>query len=89
VGWLSLCEPLSSAKEEPPWVLHERLAQASLLNGTPRPRGGMAKRLREIRSVHSLPVEKSVELIDLSPEEYFAAPGKHLSRLWMGFQEGG
>jgi hypothetical protein len=88
VDWLSLCDPLSSVKEEPPWVLHEGLAQASLLNGTLNPKDGMAEWLHEIRSVHSLPVEKSVEFIDVSPEEYLAAPEKHLSRLWMRFQEG-
>jgi hypothetical protein len=58
VDWLSLCDSLSTVKEKPPWVLHEGLAQASLLNGV------------------------------LGPKAYLAAPGKHLSRLWMRFQEG-
>jgi hypothetical protein len=66
VDWLSLRDPLSGVKEEPPWVLHEGLAQASPLNGTLSARSGMAEWLREIRSFQSLPVEKSVETIDVS-----------------------
>ena len=88
IDWLSLCDPLPNVKEEPPWVLREGLAQSSLLNGVLSPRDGLAEWLHEITSVHSLPMEKSSEFIDISPEEYLAFPGKHLSRLWMRFQEG-
>jgi hypothetical protein len=86
-----LVDPLrssSSVKEKPPWVLHEGLARASLLKGHLSPRGGMAERLHEIRSVQSPPIEESGEFMDVGPEEGLAAPGKHLSRLWMRFQEG-
>ena len=38
VEGLSLCDPLSSVKEEPPRVLHDGVAQASLLNGTLSPK---------------------------------------------------
>ena len=85
VEWLTLCDPLSSVKEKPPWLLHEELARACLLNRPLGPRGGMAERMHEIRSVQSPQLEKSGELMDASPEECLAAPGKHLSRLWMRF----
>jgi hypothetical protein len=88
VDWLTLCNPLSSVKEKPPRVFHEGLARVSLLNEPLSPRSGMAEQLHEIRSVQYLPIEKSVEFIDVSPEEDLAVPGRHLSRLWMRFQEG-
>jgi len=87
VNWLGLCDPLSTLIEEPPWVLHQGLDQASLLGRTLGPKDGLQEWLNEIRSVHSLPPEKTVEFVDMSPEEYFGDPGKHLSRLWMRFKE--
>jgi len=42
VDGLSLCDPLSSVKEEPPWVLHDGVALASLLNGTLSPKAYLA-----------------------------------------------
>jgi len=42
VEGLSLCDPLSSVKEEPPRVLHDGVAQASLLNGTLSPKAYLA-----------------------------------------------
>lgn len=88
LNWLSLCDPLPSAKEEPPWLLHEGLAQVSLLNGALSPKERVVEWLDHLRSVHPKPQEDSVEFIDVSPEEYLAAPKAHLVRLWMRFQEG-
>jgi hypothetical protein len=85
--WLSLCDPLPSLQEEPPWALHEGLAQASLLSSTFSPKEGMEEWLREIRSTDASPEERTGAFIDISREEYFAEPAKHLSRLWMRFKE--
>jgi hypothetical protein len=88
VNWLSLCDPLPGLKEEPPWVLNEGLAQASLLSRILSPKAWMEEWLYEIRSVQPLPEERTLEFVDVSHEEYLAAPEKHLSRLWMRFKEG-
>jgi hypothetical protein len=85
---LSLCDPLSNLNEEPPWVLREGLAQASLLSRTLSPKEGLEEWLQDIRSVPALPQEKTVGFLDVSREEYFSDPGRHLSRLWMRFKEG-
>jgi hypothetical protein len=88
INWLSLCDPLSNLNEEPPWVLHEGLAQASLLSRTLSRKEGLEEWFQDIRSVPALPEEEAVEFVDVSREEYFADPGKHLSRLWIRFKEG-
>ena len=87
VDWLSLCDPLPSLKEEPPWVLHEGLGHASLLSATLSPKDGMEEWLHEIRLTGAPPEEKPGEFVDVSLEEYLAAPAKQLLRLWMRFKE--
>jgi len=89
VDWLSLCDPLPILKGEPPWALHEGLAQASLLSVALSPKDGVEDWLHEIRSTDAPPDEKSGVFVDLALEEYLAAPAKHLLRLWMRFRERG
>ena len=84
---MSLCDPLPSPKEEPPWVLREGLAQTFLLSTALSPKDGVEAWLHEIRSTDVPPEEKSGEFVDLSIEEYLASPAKHLSRLWIRFRE--
>ncbi len=87
VNWLSLCDPLSTLREEPPWILHRGLDRASFLNHNLNPKGWLKEWLSGIRSVHALPEEQVLGFIDLSPEEYLLAPTKHLWRLWGRFKD--
>jgi hypothetical protein len=81
--WFNLCDPEPSLYADPPWTIYPDLEGKGLLDQRLNPKDWVEDWINETDAV--MPLDKSSDFLDLSPEEYRSDPEMHFQRLWHHF----